>query len=377
MKSLLLWALLFVVQPTLLPAETSYLRGRIIIDGILDEYTDDEWILDSSTSFSERDGDSRWGRDNDIRRIALTWDARHLIVAVDCSVLRTSVMLFLDVTCGGLDDLYHFTPFRRNIDFGGFKPNIILSANRHNRAPEAAVVDCDNHVTFIDTDDFTGVILQVEPGEGALEVALPWELLFATERSDSNLYLPVEGQEISVLALVTGGNATGAGDAAPDPSVRLESDSLRQSVLDNYIRVPLDSDEDRILDIPVSPRDMVSYALSGRSTAETIPELEVTMEKKLFAPDNGDVLRFRISFDSSDYGSPVHITARVYTSSGNLVRAIFEDEPLGPSAVWYEWDGRGTHGDVVPGGVYVLAVNGSADMTVPLKVTKQAVAVIR
>ena len=50
------------------------LRTRIIIDGNPTDFDDDEWVVDASTAFRESPGDSRWGLDNDVERIAVTWD---------------------------------------------------------------------------------------------------------------------------------------------------------------------------------------------------------------------------------------------------------------------------------------------------------------
>ncbi len=87
---------------------------------------------------------------------------------------------------------------------------------------------------------------------------------------------------------MTGGDGTGAGDAAPDPSVVLEDDSTRTAVVDNHIILPLDDDGDGILDIGVSPRSAARYAISPEAegtTASQVFALRIPLEKKLFSPN--------------------------------------------------------------------------------------------
>ena len=60
---------------------------RIVIDGLSDEYTLDEFILsDSLGNLLESPADSYWGEYNDIKQIKVTWDLNNLYIAIDaCS----------------------------------------------------------------------------------------------------------------------------------------------------------------------------------------------------------------------------------------------------------------------------------------------------
>ncbi|MCK5439617.1 MAG: hypothetical protein KAI97_06720, partial [Gemmatimonadetes bacterium] len=78
------------------------LRSRIIIDGNPSDFTLDEWVLDPSTAVAERPRDSRWGTDNDLRGIALTWDNWNLYLAVPATTVNSDLMLFIDTMCDGL-----------------------------------------------------------------------------------------------------------------------------------------------------------------------------------------------------------------------------------------------------------------------------------
>ena len=63
-----------LLQPLSAHATTANsLSGRVIIDGALNDYSADVWVMDNSTTVRETSSDSRWGSDNDISRVALTW----------------------------------------------------------------------------------------------------------------------------------------------------------------------------------------------------------------------------------------------------------------------------------------------------------------
>jgi hypothetical protein len=355
-------------------------RARIAIDGTTGEYSPDEWILDHATSFPEPAGDSRWGMDNDIRRIAVTWDYYNLYIAVDCSILNGSVLLGVDCACGGPEGLQSDPLFMRNISFRDFTPNILVRAVRSLQRPEAEFADCAAPSRVLLNDQYSAAIFQGEYPQGAVEIALPWEQLIGFRNAGSEVVLPAAGYSLSVLAAVTGGDATGAGDAAPNPTHILSDDSTQSAVLDNFIIIPLDLDEDGILDVGTAPRDIVTFARSEELREGTTSEIALAVEAKSFAPDLNERLRFRPVFVSGS-SSPVLLTARVYSVSGRLVRVLYRDRPVAPaagsSAEWEMWDGRDSDGDVVPGGIYIISVSAAAGAAGIANAAKAAVAVIR
>jgi hypothetical protein len=356
------------------------LRGRITIDGHVDDYSLDEFILDENTSVAESPDDSRWGSDNDLRALALTWDNFNLYVAVPAVVVSTSLFLFVDSSCEGWVNLNDIDALRRNIEFLELRPNLVVEALRDRDEVTAGFTDCNRPFVFLGSDAFASAFLQNATIDGALELALPWSVLGDYEATADGVRLPERGHHLGVLAAVSGASrGTGAGDAGPDPTVVLERDSTQVAVLNNHVIVPLDSDGDGILDIGVSPRAVVSYATTDSEPVSSQLPLAITVDDKTIAPDNGETVQFHVTLDPPGYTLPVFLTARVYTSSGGVVRTLFANERRVLTGVPQvdEWDGRNDQGDVVPGGVYVIAVKGGVAAGEAKRTVQAAVAVIR
>ncbi len=382
MKRLIAFLLLLTTLPLSLHSTTAPdLRSRIVIDGVTRDFENDEWVLDDSTAWREVPNDSRWGRDNDIGGIAVTWDNFNLYVAVPAVTMGTTLMLFLDTMCGGVTDLIHLTYFRRNIEFGGMAPNFLLQVNRTSTEPLSGYVDCTRPFNLIENKRYLSLYLQDGSSAGALEVAVPWEELGDYERGANGVRVPADETVLGVLAVITGGQSTGVGDAAPDPSVVLENDSTRIAVLDNHVRIPLDNDGDGILDMGVSPRDAATYAVSPSAQGTTVRQvlpLRIPLEQKIFPSKDTGTARFPVTLDAAGYTEPVYITARIFGADGRLVRTVGEEQPTDFSAgtVWIEWDLKNDWGEVVPGGIYVFAVSGGAGEGTSKNTAQAAFAVV-
>ncbi len=377
---LALLLLLVSVLPMLSLASTAPdLRSQIIIDGDVSDFDADDWVLDETTRFAENPGDSRWGTDNDIRAIAVTWDNFNFYVGVPAVVVSTSLMLFLDVGCGGVSDLRGGGNFRRNIEFSVNTPNILMRVLHPSLPPELAAIDCNHPINVVSTAEYRGIYVQSGSSAGALEVAIPWVLLPGFESDSSGVSVPPDGRDLRVLAVVAGGPGMGAGDAAPDPSTVLENDSTRVAILNNYVELPLDSDGDGVLDIGVSPRAIATYGVAASEDVRQILPIAVIVQEKLIAPGEGQTLDFQVTLSPADYTQPVYLTGRIYSSTGTLIRVLFADEPhvLSTGPVAKSWDGRDAEGRIVPGGVYVLAVSGGPGKGSSQSTVTESVAVIR
>jgi hypothetical protein len=296
--------------------------------------------------------------------------------------MTSTLMLFVDAACGGVDDLTTQEFFRRNIEFGGMSPNFLLRVNRTSLEPIAGFVDCVSPFNLIEDGKYQSRYVQDGVSGGALEVAIPWEQLGDYERTGDGVRVPPGRPVLGVLAVITGGESTGAGDAAPDPSIVLENDSTRVAITDNHVRIPLDSDEDGFLDIGISPRAAATYAVSTDAQGTSVRQvfmLRIPLETKLFSPSAGVPAEFTVVLDTDDYTEPVYVTAKVFSSAGYTVRSLLNDEPVDFSAgkIGIEWDFKDDRGDTVGGGVYIIAVSGGAGSGTVKNTAKASFAVIR
>ena len=378
-------ALLLVLcafAPPLLAATAPDLRHRITINGVTTDFVNDEWVLDAATALGERPGDSRWGLDNDISAVAVTWDNYNLYAAVPAVTYAGTLMLFIDTMCGGVEDLVTQEYFRRNVEFGALTPNFLLRVSRSAPVPLAGYLDCTRPMNLVEEERYVGVYLQDGLDGGALEVAIPWEVLGDFERGSAGVRLPDVGAVLSLVAIVTGGDGTGAGDAAPDPSVVLEDDSTRTAIVDNHIILPLDGDGDGILDMGVSPRSAVRYAVSpeaeGTATSQVFA-LRIPLENKLLSPNYYERAVFPVVLDTRDYTGTVYLTVTIYSSDGRVVRKLREEAPseFASGQERVEWDYRDDHGGVVGGGIYIVAAAAGPGKGAPKNTVKAAFAVAR
>lgn len=344
------------------------LSARVVIDGHLAEYAGDEWVLDPSSPFPEPSRDSSWGSDNDIRRVAVTWDLHNLYIAVDCVTLDSELFVFIDHTAGGIDDLRSLSSLRRNIVLDGvgigFHSDLLVHARPEHNEPDVYVFG-DGAPRALDRDAIDGRFVQFAGEGGALEVAVPWALVSP------------DRQIVGVVAAISGGNGTGCGDAAPDAFARLSTVRTDAAVLDRPLRVLVDAGGDGIPDVGLSPRNV--SPVEGRSLPAVADDAELTIEVEApsFSPDLNETLSFRIVRESGT-NTQAFVSARVYSRSGRLVRVLFEDERRELDvAELDQWDGTDNLGRPVTGGIYILNVTWGAARGSRAGSTSTAVAVVR
>jgi hypothetical protein len=322
------------------------LSGRVVIDGVLDEYDADEWILDSNSLPQETDRDSRWGGDNDVSRVALTWDRSFLYIGVEGRAFDTLISLFLANRAGGLTSLEDTGEFRRAIELPAFPVNIMALASP-GRIPDVARVDDSHPFALVDRGAIPAAISGVRTGPVGFEMAVPWSAL--------TLAAPVR-----LVTAITGEAGTGAGDSAPDASAVMDTDRFARAVLDRWFEINADLDHDGQADIGISPRSAGSvrpdFAPSG-ARAEVSARFDV--RSRAFAPDRGEFPDIGFTADTS---APIYVSFSVYTLEGERVKVLAENVLMsGGSEVPVPWDGTGSNGVIVRGGTYVIVADWGND----------------
>jgi len=135
----------------------------------------------------------------------------------------------------------------------------------------------------------------------------------------------------------------------------LSTDPAARATLDRHAAMTTDADADGAPDLGVSPRAATAVAPPGPSRGRTGVALGLRLERRAFAPDRGEAVRFEIDADAD---GRVYVTCAVYSVSGRLVRTLYADDArdlsaLAPSSLDV-WNGRDGLGEIVPGGVYVV-----------------------
>jgi hypothetical protein len=330
------------------------LSGRIAIDGDLSDWASDEWVLDAASVLPEPGDDSRWGPGDDLVRVGVTWDATYLYLAVEYRSTASSLFAVLRTGPGGFPSLDGAGAFRRAIDLP-FEPNVLVLADPRT-LPRVARVDDATVLVPVDRATAPAVSSITAGGEATFEAALPWSMLSLAD-------------PLRLVTAATGGEGTGAGDAAPDPSVALAASpgpsTKTRVALDRWLDIPADADDNGVPDPGVAPVAAVTVRPNAAPTAPRTGagtlDIALGASPRVFAPDRGEASNLAVSVLSSGSAQQVYATARVYSIDGSLVRVLYENVPraivgaaLAPDTR-DRWDGLDADGRVVPGGVYVVS----------------------
>jgi hypothetical protein len=330
-----------LLQPLPAHATTANsLRGRVVIDGALNDYSADEWVLDTGTNPRETSSDSRWGSDNDISRIALTWDRDFLYIGIEARTFDSFLQAFISNHAGGLTTLEETGEFRRAIQLPA--PVNLIALAEPGRIPDVARADDSHSFALVDRGAVPVAIAGARTGSVGFEMAVPWSMLSLA-------------QPVKLTAVITGEAGTGAGDAAPDASAALDTDRFVRAVLDRWFQIDADVDNDGLADIGISPRTAGSVQPGTAPVREgSGVEGTLTASPRAFAPDRGESTTISFSVSSGQPGQ-VPAAYSVYSLDGDRVRTL---TPISYNqstrSIELVWDGRSDAGSVVRGGAYVV-----------------------
>lgn len=381
------------------------LSARMRVDGFTTDFTSDEAIfgVDPATGAPEEAvDDSKWGVNNDLNQIRISWDAQYLYLAGEGRIWGNNLVLLLDTVPGrGLESMTSLNSWRRNFAFDtsgasaglGFQPDLFGATWDGNTAPRLITQLSGTQVDDSQVGAYfraAATFVQGNP-DRAMEMALPWRAVFAgiagfgTRDSvmtvagvtDTFRLFP-PGTRIKLVGVVTAGDdGTGGPDSAPD-NLRGHTDQGGDLVfLDNYAIIDLDRVDDTgagfggpdgVADWGVEPASRITFRFQPPIVALRFAldrQSGITFDRPAFRPDLGERIRFHTRLDQRlDPANPVdqirnfNFTANVFDFNGRFVRNLFLSQTrsaLTPDdATWDQWDGRDAQGRIVPAGVYVL-----------------------
>jgi hypothetical protein len=360
------------------------LSGRMVIDGLTPEWEADESLLGINDTdpgnpvLEESLSDSKWGFNNDLNQIRVTWDASFLYVAVNGIIWDNNVILLFDYQPGGMTSMTELNSWRRNFVFQDIRPDAFLATWDNNTQPQVWTVlpGAENAVAQQPAEAIATVATFADGTQGrAMEAAIPWSILFGD--ASTATFLPSLGDtvwpipsgldEVRMVAVVTAGpDGTGGPDSAPDNLQGHQNDSAQQVTIDNWLRVRLDLDGDDIVDFDTDVRDAglerVSFRVRPPVRGVRQEITDVSFNAKVISPEQGGELLFAVKLSpdvppEEDYRT-VSMTAEIFNVAGDRVRTLYTEnvrsaaDPV--NDVMDRWDGRDDRGRIVGAGVYLL-----------------------
>ncbi len=408
-------AALFIPSSRLLAGTAIDLSGRIQVDGFTSDYLPDETLFQRVvTSIGELGGpeestiDSRWGRFDDLNNIRVTWDANFVYVAVEGYIFDNNVMIFFDTLpspdgqAPGWSDMSSIVGgWRRAVSFdNGLAPDLFLSTWDGNTTPQLWQYTGPNNDAQVAQGTFpTVATFSRDLPNRAMEAAIPWDTFFLGKGKrvfnaaygDTVYQLPEGVHDFKLAAwITTGSDGLGGPDSAPDNLSGHQVDSAVPVVLDNFIRIVVDSVDasgnavpDGFPDfgvpvrIPSSEQTRAGYETYVRKFFFVPPPIrgqalqlsDMTLDPKAVAPELGDQAHFRFTV-TPHIDDPrlresrrVNFSARIFDVTGKRVRTIYENEPFTldeldqtEPPVRNLIDGKDDSGRMLAGGIYVLQV---------------------
>ncbi len=404
----------FLLLPLLLPsplgATTARDMGqRIVIDGATSDWAADERIFGYNATLKlpeEPIDDSKWGVNNDVTQVLVTWDADSLYLAGEAKIWGNNLVIWVDAIPGqGLTTMSGLNSWSRNFSFdvsdaahdNDFAPDLFGATWDNNPTPHLVIANGGTQVTDqqVGSGPFSAASTFSQDRDGrAMEMAIPWKVVFANDpetrdsvvtvggRTDTLRWFPPGQRRLKLCAAITaGGDNTGGPDSAPDNTRGHTSDGSAFVYIDNFAEIALDLKDDvgpgrgapdGFPDWGVSPTDRLEPGrFRFRFPVPIVPVrfglAELEFSRPAFAPDRGERLDFRFDITPrlgpNDPERTMDLTANVFDMRGRFVRNLYISNQRRVSAgcpgcyvapALDTWDGRDASGQIVPPGVYVV-----------------------
>lgn len=391
-------------------------QRTITIDGFTAEWAVDEQLFGvnvAATMLEEPTDDSKWGVNNDISQVRVTWDAHNLYLAGEAKIWGNNLVIWVDAIPGqGMFTMSGLNSWSRNFTFdttgaandNDFSPDLFGATWDNNPTPHLVLHQSGTQV--VDNQVGGGLFRAAstfsQDRDGrAMELAIPWSVVFANDPETRDTVVTVDGvtdtlrwfppglRKLKICAAITaGGDNTGGPDSAPDNTRGHTNDGTAFVYLDNFAEIALDLQDDTGLGHG-GPDGIPDWGVGPASRSEPgrfrfkypVPIVGVRFDlaalefnRPAFAPDRGERIdfRFRISPPVSLTDAlalagarTVDLTANIFDMRGRFVRNLYISDrrnaipspgfPYDPSSPDFDtWDGRDASGQIVPPGVYIL-----------------------
>ncbi|TFG89215.1 MAG: hypothetical protein E4H17_01045 [Gemmatimonadales bacterium] len=390
------------------------LSQGITIDGFAGEWAADEQLFGYNAAakmLEEPTDDSKWGINNDITQVRVTWDAHNLYLAGEAKTWGNNLVIWVDVLPGrGMTTMSGLNSWSRNFTFdvsdaandNDFSPDLFGATWDGNPTPHLVIYQSGTQVVDNQVGGglFRAASTFYQDWDGrAMELAIPWSAVFANDpetrdtvvtvggTTDTLRWFPPGQRRLKICAAITaGGDNTGGPDSAPDNTRGHTNEGSDFVYLDNFAEIDLDRNDDTglghggpdgIPDWGVGPTDRnepgrfrFKYPVPIVGVRFGLANLE--FNRPAFAPDRGEQLDFRFEIQPPVAQSDplagirtVDLSANVFDMRGRFIRNLYissrrnafpsAEFPYDPSRPDSDtWDGRDASGQIVPPGVYIV-----------------------
>ena len=331
------------------------LSDEITIDGIsneLDYY--DRILIDDNGNLLESPQDSRWDNPeyNDVKQIKVTWDSANLYLAVDACSYGNNVLLFIDIydsygieNMSQLNNLDDSATWRRSFSFYNLNPDFFIGTWDTNNTPQFWKVEEGGTSRIEQIFEIDGIetsaTFDTNNLDGAMEIKIPFSVLSNNANGLLNF------NKIKLLAVITGPDDYNSGpDCAPDNLGGMAYDPSQMVILDNYVEITIDTDNDSNPDIGINPRDQASYLEMPPIKPEALTVQNVIFQNgKTFSPILDGSIEFELDTNrASDF------SVKVFDLNGKFIDSA---DNLDGFLHW-RWDGKDQSDNLVPFGIYIL-----------------------
>ncbi len=253
-------------------------NGRIQI-------TDEDWDADELV-FDDPADDCRYGTDTDLDDLYVTWDADNLYIGFSTDggpgEYGDGYVIFLDTDAqAGITGAIDFTNadfYARRVRFPTMGADVVIGGWDNGEVVDFGVKHCTDPTATVLIE---GVTSSWNPGWRDGELGIPWDGIYGLGAG-----VVPSGTTIRVIAVVVGGDGSGAYDAIPTTTSGVESNPGTPwdayTDLDLFIELPVDANFDGAPDEGYPP----SGAISGVVTLDDPGDTETVATVTAYVGEN-------------------------------------------------------------------------------------------
>ncbi len=265
----------------------------VAVDGSVEEYTADEWVL------TDPPDDSYWGSNNELYGLYLTWDRDYLYVAVDYVVQNNAVLLLIGNGIEGVRNINNLDWYPRNFQFTGPRMSHILALwNGDLNTGGARKILDSQHTQPIGNAELANSGYSGQ--RGIFEAGIPWSEIYPDG-------VPA-GATLHLVGLIAGGDHASGGESMPDNALLGFGGT---GLINTYLKVVVDQNQDGV---PDSGRSLTEVTKVVTYEHRPLKFHQLRLNQKVFRP--GDEVRLTLEITES-----ADVLVEIFNDQGQRVYA--------------------------------------------------------